>query len=223
MKKCFFTGLAILLPIVLTILIVLFILNVLTRPFLPVVFNTLDYLDLFQTSIGVFSGSQVRVLAAKAIVLFSFIFVTLLIGFLSQAYLIKVFGKLANFFLHRTPVINTIYKSLQDIVQTLFVKKTEQPNFSKVVLVPFPYAKTYSIGFITHSDEGDQRSEVEYRELMSVFVPGTPNPMMGFMLLFRRDQVISLDIGVEEAIKFLVSVGVIAPNFSIEQALNINE
>lgn len=219
MKKYFFTGLAILLPIVLTILIVLFILNVLTRPFLPIVFNTLDHLNVFQSSIGVFTGGQVRAFAAKSIVLFGFVFLTLLIGFLSQAYLVKVFGRVANFFLHRTPIINTIYKSLQDIVHTLFVTNKEKPNFSKVVLVPFPYSSTYSIGFITHADEEDLRSEEEYRKLMSVFVPGTPNPMMGFMLLFRRDQVIPVEMGVEEAFKFLVSVGVIASDFSFKKVI----
>lgn len=215
-KKYFFTGLAILLPAVLTFIIIAFIINLLTKPFLGPVVSIFDQHDLFNEPFLFFSGTTVLLIASKIIILFALIAIIIGVGVLGELFLIRWLRHAGDFLLHRIPFLNKIYKPVQDIVHTIFVRKSEKTSFSKVVLVPFPHRETLSIGMITNS--GDMEgADLEYRDQISVFVPGTPNPAMGFMLMFRKEQLIYTDIKVDEAFKFCVSCGVIAPAWMIEK------
>lgn len=213
MKKHFFTGLAILLPIVLTLLIVLFMINVLTKPFLGTVTTAFDYYGIFNESFLFWSGPTALMVSSKVAIIIFFILFTLLLGLIGQLVLVKYLGRAGDYILHRIPVVNKIYKAIQDVVHTL-VDQKRQTTFSKVVLVPFPHSKMHSLGLITNENVGEG-SDPEYHGRISVFVPGTPNPAMGFMIMFREDQLITLDIGVDEALKFLVSCGVIFPETAV--------
>ena len=211
MKKYFLTGLAILLPIVLTFFILSLLVNIITKPFIGLTTYTFDYNDLFNQPFFIFDGETVLSVVSKLIVLVSLFVIIIFIGFVGELFLIRWLRHLGDFIIHRIPVINRVYKSTRDVVHTLLVRKDtgEETNFSGVVLIPFPHKNTYSIGLITNREHG--KSDDEYLEYVSVFVPGTPNPTMGFMLLFKEEQIIPLNMKVDEAIKFCVSCGVIAP------------
>lgn len=211
MKKYFLTGLAILLPIVLTFFILSLIVNIITMPFIGITTYTFDYHDMFNQPFLFFSGETVLAIISKVIVLISLFFIIIFIGFIAELFLVRWLRHIGDFIVHRIPVINRVYKSTQEVVHTLFARKKEkkETNFSGVVLVPFPHKNTYSIGLITNREH--VKSDSEFLNLISVFVPGTPNPTMGFMLMFREEQTIPLDMKVDEAIKFCVSCGVIAP------------
>lgn len=204
------TGLAILLPMVITIVIVVFLLNFFTKPFIGFVQSVLDHYDLLDKPFWIFSSSEVLLFSSKFIVLLVIVALTILIGFIGRLVLINLFFRFGDWVMHRIPLVNKIYKAIQDTLRTLFTSK-EKTTFSQVVLVPFPYKGAYSIGLITN--QSNIESDEAHRQLISVFVPGTPNPTMGFMLLFERDQLILIDMKVEDAFKFLVSCGVMLTDF----------
>lgn len=193
MKNNFLTGLAILLPIALTFWILALLVNLLTNPFTGLVDGIFHYYNL-QTSWTPY--------ITKLLILAVLIALVFLAGLLGRFLFLNPLFKFGDRLLHRLPLVNKVYKASQDVVHSLFSE--EKTSFSQVVLVPFPNARSLSIGLISAKGEATP-------EKVSVFVPGTPNPTMGFMLLFRKDQLIPIDIKVDEALKFVVSCGVIHP------------
>lgn len=211
MKKYFFSGLAILLPIVLTLIILMFLVNFLTKPFVGIVSSLFAYYGVLNQPFLFLSGPQVLLISSKVSALIGVVLMIFLAGFLAQAIIVSSVGRLGNYLIHKIPLINTIYKSIQDVVETLFTKKKQDtPNFSSVVLVPFPHGQAYSLGFITNT-HGTDTSDEAFHHDVSVFVPGTPNPTMGFMLQYKSHEVIPLKMRVEDAVKFIMSIGVICP------------
>lgn len=206
MKRNFLTGFAILLPIALTLWILSFLINLLTHPFLGMVesFIHVDVEALSETTHGLI------LFACKIVILILLASFTMFIGFLGQHYIVRRFLHYSDLILHRIPFINRIYQAAQEVVKTLF--NEEHTTFSQVVMVPFPHEESRSIGFITKRDQAAYM-DAQHGEKVSVFVPGTPNPTMGFMLLFDRDQLIFTEMSIEEALKFVISCGVMAGPF----------
>jgi uncharacterized membrane protein len=145
-----------------------------------------------------------------------------LVALLLAVFLIGAVGLLArNYFgqkliewvdegLRRVPLLNKIYRATKQVNDAF--SATNKTAFRTVVLVEFPKAGTYSIGFIT----SDQASEVEAKlkqKVVCVFVPATPNPTSGFLLIVPTDQVIKLSMSVAEGIKYVISLGSILPEF----------
>lgn len=210
MKKNFLTGLAILLPIAITFWIISLLVGLLTNPFLGFTSSLLSYYNLLGEPFLFLTGPDVLILASRLLILFFLFAMMLFAGFLARVFFLNALFKAGDFLIHKIPLVNKIYKATQEIVHTVF--STEKTSFSKVVLVPFPHAKSYCLGMIT-SNSLSKDSNAEYLQKVSVFVPGTPNPTMGFILLFKREQIIELDVSVEDALKFIVSCGVISTPF----------
>ncbi len=206
MRKSFFTGLGIILPLVLTVLIVMFLINLLTKPFLGIAQGLLDYSGLLGKPILFLSSEQLVLITSKFLVLLSLFVFTLVIGFFARWVFVHYLIRIGDYIIHKIPVVNKIYKAIKDVVTTLF----DSPNqtFSQVVLVPFPHTKGLALGFIVAEKLPDE-SDKEYSDLVSVFVPATPNPTMGFMLLYKRSQLHYLDMKIDEALKCIVSCGVL--------------
>ena len=217
MKKDFLAGLVILLPVVLTIIIVRFFINLLTKPFLGILTAISQRYEWLSSSFNYLPGEEIKLVISKLLILTILFFILLAIGFLGRLFIVNTFLQIADKVLHYIPLINKIYKSIQEVMHTLF--KTETTAFSQVVLVPFPHANSYSVGLIT-KDSLPQGSDKEHMKLVSVFVCGTPNPTMGFMLLFKREQLVLLDMKVEDAMKFIISCGVIYSGFNKNPSAN---
>lgn len=211
MKKYFTTGLVILLPTALTLLIVIFLINLLTKPFQGVVEAILRHYQLVGRPFLFLSVDQVIHLVSKFLVLMTVVGVIFLIGLIARWFFVKLFFRFGDFIFHRIPLVNKIYKACKDVVETLF--SPSATTFSKVVLVPFPHKKTLSIGLISRDTLPVE--SVDHARLLSVFVPGTPNPMMGFMLMYRPEDVILLDMSVNDALKFILSCGVMVDRISL--------
>ncbi len=214
MKKHFVTGLAILLPATITFLIVLFLFNLLTKPFVGFVSHLLNSSHLLHKPFFFLSGDQVLMYSSQ---LLSFVTITALIfilGATTQFFFVRGVLSLSDYIFHRIPFVNKIYKAIQDVVQTLFGK--EHDEFASVVLAPFPNNKTMSIGFVTRASmmPGEDGTN---RAFVSVFIPGTPNPTIGFLILFDKKSLIFLDMTVEEALKTVVSCGIMLSRFSPSQ------
>lgn len=194
MKKYFFTGLVLLMPLALTILVVSMIIDWLTKPFL----------GMTQEMIGrqaMLGPDQLQIFVSRILILIVLFCFTVLLGFLTQWVFTRYFIRLSDSIFHRIPVFKTIYITLQDIFKTMFT--SDANSFKQVVLVPYPNPNTYTLGLVTK--EGITTSE---SSLIAVFVPTTPNPTSGFMLLFRPEDVTYLDMKVEDAFKCIISCGV---------------
>lgn len=110
--------------------------------------------------------------------------------------------------LDRIPLVRTIYASVKKLTQSIFSGSGK--SFRKVVLIEYPRKDVWSLAFLT-GDGVPEVNERSGRELVSVFVPTTPNPTSGFMLLVPRDEIIELDMPVDDGFKMIISIGVVVP------------
>lgn len=210
MKKYFVTGLIILLPLALTLAIVIFVFNLLTDPFIGMVKGVFEYYGLFSNGFLFISANQLQSIIAQLIVLIILFFTTVILGLVTRWFFFHSFIRLADHLLHKIPVVNSIYKICQDIIKTIFTSETK--SFKQVVLAPFPDDNIYSIGLVTR--EGMPGLEgTSHINAIAVFVPTTPNPTSGFLMMYKREDLIYLDMTIEDAFKYIISCGVIPPVF----------
>lgn len=118
--------------------------------------------------------------------------------------------KLWDSLLHRIPLVRSIYGGAKNFAEVVFGGSGQ--SFKRVVLIEWPRKGVYAIGFLTGSDIGEVRHRTG-EDIVSVFVPTTPNPTSGFVFLMPRREVVELDMDVEAAIKLVVSLGVVAPKW----------
>lgn len=208
MKKHFITGLVIVLPLVLTLVILSFLLKLLTKPFEGIAVSLLEHFNLLGQSFLFFNSKQVLNYFSQMLIIVVLFLLTLLMGFLARWFFFHEIIKLSDWAMHRIPLINKIYKASQETVTTLF--SSQSRTFREVVLVPFPHFGGRSLGFVT-ADRLHEKSHEQYQNMITVFVPGTPNPTVGLLILYRRDQVVPLNLSVEQAIKCVISCGVMLP------------
>lgn len=204
MKKLFFTGLISLLPFTLTLLIVAFVVNLFTAPFQSSVAAILDYYDLLDKPFLFFSGQSVLDFSSKLFILIALALFTIFIGFIGRLVIAKTLFRFGDYLIKRIPFINKVYQSTQDVVKSLF--SSNEPSFSQAAFVPFPHSGAYSMGLITKKQTPESHSDN-----VEVFIPGTPNPTAGFMISYKYEEVIFLDMKVEEAMKFIISCGTMYP------------
>jgi uncharacterized membrane protein len=203
MKKFFITGLIILLPIAVTAALVFFIINFLTHPFVAVIEQFLAKHDWYLKHQG-FTH-----LALQIVMLFTLFFFTVLLGFLARIVVFKSFLSIYDYLLHRIPIIKTVYKASQQVIKTIFGSTSQ--SFKQVVMVKFPGDSSYCIGLIS-GQAPNVCAKTAGNPLITVFVPTTPNPTSGFLMMYKENEVIYLDMKVEDAFKYIISCGVISSN-----------
>ena len=135
-------------------------------------------------------------------ILISIIFITF-VGGLSLSFLGKKFFQLIDELFKKIPILRTIYSAFVQMTESFTNKDS---NKKSVVLVEYPKKGTWAVGFATKDNKGEITKKLG-KELVNVFVPTTPNPTSGFLLMFPKDELIYLDITFEEASKFIVSAG----------------
>lgn len=196
MKKTFLTGLLLLLPLGITVWVVLFLVRLLTRPFLGFTTEFLRgkaWLDgLSQTQIE--AASQVMILA----LLFLFV---LLLGCVGHWFLFHKALQWGEKLVNHVPLINKIYSTSKELISPLF--SSQSAAFQQVVMLPFPYQGSYCLGIVTSTSKEEP--------ILSVFIPTTPNPTSGFLVRIPREELIFLSMKSEDAIKYVVSCGVTQP------------
>ena len=205
MKKYFSTGLIILLPVVLTLVILHLIIHFLTKPFLNITTTFLLQKNAIEGPFLFLQPETVLIVLSKILIVFVLLGFILFIGAIGNLFLIDYLINWGNYFLHKMPFVNKIYKICQDVVRNFF---HSSKKFSKAVLVSFPTETSPSIGFVTgepleiilikdnkESEEREKREEGKKEEerdeketFISIFVPGTPNPSMGFLFLLKNER-----------------------------------
>lgn len=211
MKKYFVTGLVILLPVALTFAIVIFVFNLLTVPFLGLVKTVFERYNLFQGGFLFLDADQIQNLIAQLLILVCLFFVTIGLGFIARWFFFRYLIKLGEYLVNRIPLVRSIYNTCQDVIQTIFTTKTK--SFKQVVLVRFPNPNSYSIGLITREDI-PYLKDTSYHDVVAVFVPTTPNPTSGFLVMYKPKDLVYLDMRVEDAFKYILSCGLLSPPFS---------
>ena len=172
--------------------------------------DILDYFGLLEVNFFFMTAPQLQTFVSKIIILVLLFFFTLFLGAVARWIFVGYLLKWWDAILHRIPFVSSIYKTCQDVIKTMFASKTK--SFKQVVLVPFPSTESRSIGLVT----GENLSglpESNTQNIVAVFVPTTPNPTSGFLMMFNAAELIYLDMRVEEALKYIISCGVIMTNF----------
>lgn len=206
LRNYFLTGLVLLLPVALTIIIVTFLFNLLTAPFEGLMRNLLTSIGIYHGGFWFFSEEQLINMTSKVLILVLIIGLTVLLGAIARWFFINWLIKIGESVVTRIPLIGSIYKTSQDVIKTIFTSKTS--SFKQVVLAPYPSKGTYALGLITKEGVTNHDKEV-LGNRVTVFVPTTPNPTSGFLLLYETKDLIYLDMPIEDALKFVISCGVI--------------
>ncbi|HWW68852.1 MAG TPA: DUF502 domain-containing protein [Duganella sp.] len=203
MRKYFITGLLILVPLAITAWV------------LNLVISTMDQSLLFvperwqpRTMFG-FDIPGLGTLLTVVIVFLTGLLTNNLVG----NYVVRMWEKL----LKRIPLVNSLYSSVKQVSDTLF--SSSGNAFRKAVLIPYPHQNSYTIAFLTGTPGGDVKNHL-VGDYVSVYVPTTPNPTSGFFLMLARKDVVELDMSVDAALKYIVSMGVVAPE-SVPQAIEV--
>ena len=194
MKKYLITGLLIWIPLVITIWVLTLVVDTLDRTLLllPPQFRTESWLGMHVPGMGV-------------IMTLVIVFVT---GVLAANFIGERLVRLWNAILHRIPFVSSIYSSVKQVSDTLFSSSGEA--FRKAVLVRWPHQGMWTIGFLTGTPGGDVANHLR-DDFLSVYVPTTPNPTGGYFVLVARKDLIELDMSVDQALKYIISMGVVAP------------
>jgi uncharacterized membrane protein len=204
MKKCFLTGLVTLLPVAITVWLLIAIIHFLTNPFMGIV---TEILRTFSSS-GFWSRETTIRTTSEVIILFCLFCVTWFLGFLARRFFFKGILTLGDRILFRIPLVNKVYKTSKEIVQSLFSSKGN--SFKRVVLVSFPYKGSYCLGLVAN-DAPVTCNTADDQEMSSVFIPTAPNPMTGFLVMIPKQDIVHLEMTSEQAMKYVVSCAVIPP------------
>jgi uncharacterized membrane protein len=198
MKKYLITGLLIWIPLVITLWVLKFIFDALDQSLLllPPEMRTESVFGVHIPGLGV--------VITLAIVLFTGVFATNFFG----AKLVTIWHDL----MHRIPVVRSIYSSVKQISDTLF--SSSGHAFRKALLVQWPQQGMWTIAFLTGIPGGDVARQLP-GDYISVYVPTTPNPTGGYFVIVARSDTIELDMTVDEALKYVISMGVVPPGGSI--------
>jgi uncharacterized membrane protein len=195
LRRYFISGLLVWLPILITVFALRFLLGLLDRLYgsIPARFH-IDY---------VFG---VNIPGLEIIVLVLIVFIT---GVFAANYFGKKLVKLGDFVIGKIPIVRTIYLGVKQILDTIFSSKGKA--FRNVMLVEYPRKGLWAIAFQT-SEAGQSFGEsIGDQDIVTLFLPTTPNPTSGFLFMVPRKDIVELDISVDQAMKFVISLGVVQP------------
>ena len=193
-KKNIFTGLIVLIPLVLTLWVIYSLAHFLDQVvlFLPYEYQPNQLVGFNIPGVGV-------ILTIASL---------FLVGLSANNFFGKRFISLYEIILDKLPFVKSIYGGIKQVSDTLFSNNSNA--FSKAVLIEFPDAKNYTFAFIT--GETDERiSKILKGKYVNVYVPTTPNPTSGYTLMVQRNKIKEIDVSVDQALKYVISMGVVPP------------
>ena len=190
LRNYFFTGVIVLIPIGFTLYLSKFLINFSTK-LVPSGLNPNTYLPYAIPGIEI---------------ILTIIFITI-VGGLSLSFLGKKFLQIIDDLFQRIPILRTIYSAIGQMTESF---RNQDGNKKSVVLLEYPRKGSWAVGFATKENAGEIKSKTN-QNLVNVFVPTTPNPTSGFLLMIPKEDLIYLEMSFEEASKFIVSAGTSSP------------
>ena len=191
LRNYFFTGVIVLVPIGFTLYLSKFLINLATK-LVPTGLNPNTYLPISIPGVEI---------------ILTIIFITI-VGSLSLSFLGKKFLQLVDDLFKKIPILRTIYSAIGQMTDSF---RNQEGNKKSVVLVEYPRRGSWAVGFATKENFGEIKIKSN-KNLVNIFVPTTPNPTSGFLLMIPKEDLIYLDMSFEEASKFIVSAGTSMPN-----------
>ena len=194
-RSWFFTGILVMTPLILTIYVVwafITFVDNLVVPIVPYYYRPSTYLPFPIPGLGL-------------IIVFIF---TTFVGILATGLFGRTLIRIWENILSRMPVVRSVYSAIKQILET--VMATQSDAFRQAVLVEYPRKDIWAIGFVTGSTKGEVGENVN-KKMVNVFMPTTPNPTSGFLLFFPEKDLIFLKMSVEDALKLVVSGGMVIP------------
>ena len=200
LEKNLFAGIIVILPITVTIFIIRFFVVSLNSIMLnPLAIRLKPYL----------LQEEQRLFLAKAVVFIAALLIIIFIGIMTRIIIVRKTFSFFEKFLYKLPMVNKIYGAIKEISKAFLGNK--KSGFKKVVLVEYPRKGIYTIGFVTSESMIAFSVSEDSRDLVSIYIPTTPNPTSGLFIMVPRGDVKALDMSVEEALKVVISAGAIAP------------
>jgi len=194
-RSWFITGILVLTPIILTVYVawtfITFVDN-LVVPIVPIDYRPSNYLPFSIPGLGL-------------IIVFIF---TTLVGSLATGLFGRTLIRIWEYILNRMPVVRSVYSAIKQILETVMAAQSDA--FRQAVLVQYPRKDIWAIGFVTGSTKGEVGKYIN-ENMINVFMPTTPNPTSGFLLFFPEKDLIYLKMSVEDALKLVVSGGMVIP------------
>jgi len=203
-KGYFLAGLLVLFPFVMTIFIITWL------------FTKID--SILKGVIGKFL-EKIGLLSFPGVGFISVLVIILLAGIIARNYFGKKILAIGDTIVTRIPLINRIYVAIQQISRAFLSEQREV--FKKAILIEYPRKGIYSVGFFTQDTRGEIQEKLA-SDVVSVFLPTTPNPTSGFLLFVPKTDIIDLSLSVEEALKLVISGGAIIPQDKLQQ-LKLNK
>ena len=195
LRKYLIAGLLVWLPLAATVIIVKLVIDLLDRTILllPDQYRPEALLGFSVPGLGVILSIGILIIT----------------GMLAANLIGRRAVEMWEFILHRIPLVRTIYKSVKQIATTILA--SDSKSFRKVVLVEYPRKDAWSMGFLTNEHVNVENDRLA-GDMAAVFVPTTPNPTSGFIIMISKNDIIELDITVEDGFKYIISMGVITPD-----------
>jgi len=195
-RNNFLTGLAVVLPIAVTIWAVwsfVGFVDARVLPFIPGKYNPLTYIDMNVRGFGVII----------------FLLFTTIIGSMTKGLFGRTIVRAADNFVDRMPVVRSIYNGLKQIIETVVSQSSN--SFEKACLVQYPRPGIWAVAFVSTKTGGEVLTKIGEDSMTSVFLPTTPNPTSGFLLFIPSNEIVELDMSVEDAAKLVISAGLVMP------------
>ncbi len=195
-RNIFLEGLVVLMPLSLSIYVIYLLISW-TRARLAFTLHMLppQFQDVF----------WVKILLEIAVIILIVLFIYFM-GWLTSTFIGKAFGRFIESIINRLPIINSLYRALKQLFKTFVSYQDNQ--YSKAVLIQYPHPNIWAIAFLT-SEAPLKLSPEKKNDYYTVFMPSTPNPTTGFFMIVAKKDVIVLDISIEEAIKVIMSGGLL--------------
>ena len=196
-RSNFLTGLVLITPIVLTLYIVWGAINFIDDkvvPWLPTKYNPSTYIGKDLPGLGVLT----------------FLLFTTLVGMVTKGFFGRQLIKFWQSLVDRTPIFRSIYNAVKQIAETVFTKSEQ--TFQSACLVEYPRKGIWVVAFVSTESKGEIKVSVGKKDLLTIFVPTTPNPTSGFLLFVPKDDIILLKMSVENAAKLVISAGLVVPD-----------
>lgn len=193
LRNSFFAGLVVVVPVAGSVAILLGLFNWVTDLMLPSRLRSQELTFLY-----------------RIIALVTFVMLVMIVGWVTRLVVGRQLVSLSERIIGRVPLLNRIYAFVKEVSQTLLGGK--KSVFTRVALVEYPRPGVYAIGFVTSESEGEVQAKTK-SHVINVFVPTTPNPTSGFLLLVPREQVIDLEMTVAEGMKLVISGGAVVPSY----------
>ena len=208
-RNSFSTGLVVIAPVALTIWLIWSVIGWIDGFVLPFIPNLYHPDNILNTFFGQDVAINIRGLGVVVFLLF-----TTFVGWIAKGFLGRSLIRIGENLVRRMPVVRSIYSGVKQIAETVFAQSDR--SFEKACLIEYPRKGIWAVGFVSTEAKGEVKYKAKSNsDLLSVFVPTTPNPTSGFMLFFPRNDVIELEMSIEDAAKLVISAGLVYPPYEI--------